>query len=166
MPGDNFKVEVVSEGKAHFDAAVRLAWSNCPGGKATHYLTPVPAHNCDDCYGSGKRTAWVNPKETVEYPCQSCHGGKIDKAEGMVLLWNKDYIRGQDAMALPFPLTVDAAISFLWEWLQTADFGQEPDQDGSNGKGFVVKTGDFWGHVEGSHYAFIGVYPDWQMYGK
>lgn len=166
MPGDNFKVEVVSEGKPHFEEAVRLAWANCPGGKATHYLSPIPEHRCDQCLGFGKRKAWVAGNQQVEYPCQDCKAGKIPKTEGMVLLWSADKVREEKAIALPFPLTVDAAIEFLWAWLDTADFGQQPDQDGSNRRGFVVTSGDFWGHVEGSHYAFIGVYPDWQMYGK
>jgi hypothetical protein len=84
----------------------------------------------------------------------------------MVLLWSEDSVRDVKASPLPFPLTCDAAVDFLWAWLQTADFGEKPDHDGSNHQGFVVTTGDFWGHVEGSRYAFLGVYPDWQMYGK
>jgi len=82
------------------------------------------------------------------------------------LLWNESSVHQIKATALPFPLTVDAAVNFLWDWLDSADFGQEPDQDGSNEKGFVVTTGDCWGHVEGCYYSILGVYPDWQMYGK
>jgi fermentation-respiration switch protein FrsA (DUF1100 family) len=84
----------------------------------------------------------------------------------MVLLWHEDAIGGVSASPLPFPLTADAAVDFLWRFLETAEFDAQPDHDGDNGKGFVVSTGDFWGHVGGSHYAFLGVYPDWQMYGK
>ena len=164
--GDNFKVEVRSEGRKHFEAAVRLAWSAVPGGKATHYMTPIPEHNCDECYGQGQKGTYEN-KERIDYTCPSCNGQKITPSRsGIVLLWGEDRVRLIKATPLPFPLAVDAAVNFLWDWLETADFGQEPDHDGSNGKGFIVTTGDFWGHVEGSRYAFIGVYADWQMYGK
>ena len=167
MPGDNFKVEVHSEGRDHFASAVRMAWANAPGGKASHYVSPLPEAKCLEC-SSGKLTAWKD-KESIEYeyPCPECNGsGKRLSCAAMVLLWHEDTVRGVKASQLPFPLTCDAAIDFLWSWLQTADFGEQPDHDGSNGHGFVVTTGDFWGHVEGSHYGFIGVYPDWQMYGK
>lgn len=84
----------------------------------------------------------------------------------MVFLWHEAQVRGVKASPLPYPLTAEAAIDFLWAWLQTAEYGQEPDHDGSNGQGFLVTTGDFWGRVEGCDYAFVGVYPRWQMYGK
>lgn len=167
MPGDNFKVTVHSERRSHFEAAVRLAWASAPGGKATHFVSPLLEARCLEC-SNGKRFAWKGKgKAQVEYTCPECGGsGKRNAQSAMILLWHEDQVRGVSASLLPFPLTCDAAIEFLWSWLQTADFGEQPDHDGSNGKGFIVTTGNFWGHVEGSHYAFIGVYPDWQMYGK
>lgn len=165
MPGDNFRVEVCSEGRAHFAAAVTLAWANAPGGKATHYVSPLPEAACLECSG-GTRTAWKD-KQSIEYPCPKCTGsGKRKPKSAMVLLWHEDSVRGVKASQLPFALTVESGIEFLWSWLQTADFGSQPDHDGSNGRGFIVTSGDFWGHVEGCRYAFVGVYPDWQMYGK
>jgi hypothetical protein len=165
MPGDNFKVEVISEGRQHFETAVRLAWTNCVGGKATHYVTPIPAGPCPKCCGTGKHYHWKE-KVSFEFPCEHCKDGRISDRSGIVLLWHEDDIHQQKTVQLPFPLDVNAAVDFLWSWLQAADLVKQPDHDGSNGKGFIVTTGDFWGHVEGSHYAFIGVYPDWQMYGK
>lgn len=84
----------------------------------------------------------------------------------MILLWNEDQSIEFKSTPLPFPLDVDAAISFLSNWLETATYPTEPDHDGDNGKGFTVSTGNFWGHVEGMHYAFLMVTPTWQMYGK
>jgi len=166
MTGDNFHIDVRSEGREHFAAAVRLAWANAPGGKATHYVSPLPESNCLECVGCGQRAVRKN-KERVERPCPECGGsGKLPAQAAMVLLWNEDSVRGAKATKLPFPLTCEAAIEFLWSYLTTAEFGNEPDHDGSNRRGFVVTTGNFWGHVEGSHYAFIGAYPDWQMCGK
>jgi hypothetical protein len=168
MPGDNFKVEVHSEGRTHFDAAVRIAFANAPGGKASHFLSPVPTLSCENCAG-GKTGHWIGEdrKQYCEYKCRECDGtGKNPTHAGMVLLWHEDTVGGVAASPLPFPLTVDAAVDFLWRYLESAEFGCQPDHDGSNGKGFIVSTGNFWGHVEGSYCAFIGVYPDWQMYGK
>lgn len=165
MGGDNFHVEVRSEGRGHFESAIRLAWANAPGGKATHYVCGLPEARCLEC-STGKRTYWKD-KESFEYPCPACQGsGKRPPQKAMVLLWHEDSVRCVKASQLPFPLTCDAAIDLLWSFLQTVDFEDQPNHDGSNGKGFIVTTGDFWGHVEGSHYAFLGVYPDWQMYGK
>ena len=167
MPGDNFHVEVCSKGREHFEAAVRMAFANAPGGKATHCVSPVPAMRCEECVG-GKKIHWVGgDKQQCEYPCPKCNGrGERPACAGMVLLWHEDEVGGVKSTALPFALDAEAAVGFLWSYLQTAEYGPQPDHDGDNGKGFIVTTGDFWGHVEGSHYAFVGVYPDWQMYGK
>ena len=169
MPGDNFKVEIHSQGREHFERAVQLAFANAPGGKATHYIAPIPERHCGDCTG-GKTGHWIGEgkdKKYCEFPCPKCdRKGKHPTRPGMALLWSEDRIGDVKASLLPFPLKAQAATDFLWNYLETVDFGSEPDHDGSNGKGFIVSTGNFWGHVEGSHYAFIGVYPDWQMYGK
>lgn len=165
LPGDNFKVEVRSSGRDHFDSAVRMAFANAPGGKATHFVSPIAERSCGKC-SDGNTGHWIE-KEYCEFKCSKCGGtGKRPPHPGMVLLWHEDSIAGVKASLLPYPLNVDGAVDFLWRYLESADFGKQPDHDGSNGKGFIVSTGDFWGHVEGSHYAFIGVYPDWQMYGK
>lgn len=174
MGGDNFSVRVVSEGREHFEAAVRLAYANAPGGKAGYYISPAPAGNCDTCCGTGKewryRNAYIQgipKKESFEFPCRDCDGsGNIKQRAGMILLWHEDTIGGVEATKLPFELDADAAVGFLWEWLKTVEYPEQPDHDGSNEEGYVVTTGDFWGHVEGSHYAFLGVYPEWLMYGK
>ena len=66
---------------------------------------------------------------------------------------------------LPFPLDAEGAIEFVWSWLQTINYGEEPDHDGSNRQGFTVYNED-WGHVGGSYYAFVAIKPEWIMYGK
>lgn len=167
MAGDNFKVEIHSAGKDHFTAAVKLAWTSAPGGKATHYVSPVPEHVCDKCHGKGNLSAWFSKENEVIYPCDLCgRKGEITSKFGIVLLWHEDFVRGVKSTLLPYPLNADAGVDFLWNWINNVEYVDQPDHDGSNGKGFIVTTGDFWGHVEGSHHAFIGVYPNWQMYGK
>lgn len=166
MPGDNFHIELRSEGRTHFDAAVKIAFANAPGGKATHYISPLPERSCLECSGTGKSWKWRG-KESFDFPCGECAGtGKAKATVGIVLFWHEDSVADVKSSLLPFPLTADTAPEFLWAYLQGAEFGNQPDHDGSNGKGYFITSGNGWGHVEGSHYAFLGVYPAWQMYGK
>jgi hypothetical protein len=166
MPGDNFSVRVLSEGREHFEAALKLAWSNSPGGKATHYMSPIPDHICLECYGKKERSVWMKDKEYISVPCRACKDGSTPSRAGIVLLWSASNVYQKPAIPLPYPMQLEAATEFLWHWLQSSDFGRQPDHDGDNGKGFEVTTGNGWGHVEECHYSIVGVYPDWQMYGK
>lgn len=69
------------------------------------------------------------------------------------------------ANKLPYPMTPEALIDFAWNWLQTVDYGRQPDHDGDNGKGWHLYTED-WGHVDGDWAAFCAIEPAWAMYGK
>lgn len=168
MYGDNFSVRVASEGMTHFDMAVRMAFGSHK--KATHYLSGLPKRSCLKCSGSGKgygRNLDTALKESVVYRCNRCDGyGTVPPSVAMILLWHEESHAGFASLPLPFPLTIDAAVPFLWNFLETALYPDQPDHDGSNGKGFMVTTGDFWGHVEGMTYSILSVEPDWQMYGK
>lgn len=167
--GDNFHVEVRGETREHFAYAVKMAFENAPGNKASHYITDLPEGECPDCFGRGKQTRWIsfNDRKSVELECNECGGtGKSAARSVMILFWEKDTVRKVQATKLPFALNAKTAVDFLWSWLENATYPEEPDHDGSNHKGFIVTTGDFWGHIEGSHYTVLAVYPDWQMYGK
>ncbi len=72
----------------------------------------------------------------------------------------------KEAIPLPFKLHTDNVTDFVWSWLKEADYGDEPDHDGSNGKGWLVSTDPGWGHVEGSFYGICKIEPEWAMYGK
>jgi hypothetical protein len=120
-------------------------FDNCPGKKATHYF---------------------------EHP---------DK--GFLLLWNEDqFITGIKrsfpspseepariaANKLPYPMGWKEAADLAWGWLLNQPkekYTDYLDHDGSNGKGFLIYN-EGWGHVAGSHYAFLGVKPVWAWYGK
>jgi hypothetical protein len=65
----------------------------------------------------------------------------------------------------PAPLSYEDVVPFVKAWLKAADYGQQPDQDGDNGKGCRVYN-EAWGHVAGDHYAFVAIEPVWLMYGK
>ena len=68
----------------------------------------------------------------------------------------------------PFPTKLDAeGICFVAKnWLKNdAEYGPQPDHDGSNKEGFVIYNEE-WGHVDGQYEAFLAVAPNWSMYGK
>ncbi len=170
--GDNFGVTVISKGREHLEAAVRLAFANCPGGKATHYRNGIPERQCTDCYGRGEESRlppnFKRGDPMVVIQCRNCTTGRLSAESAMILYWHEPekWTEWPDACSLPFPLSAEATIPFLWNYLQTADYPPEPDHDGDNGKGFLLTTGNGWGHVEGSHYSIFMVKPEWQMYGK
>jgi hypothetical protein len=171
MPGDNFSVRVVSADKEHLDAAIRIAFS--AHRRATHYVGPLPSRDCHECGGSGKQYKRLfgvanSIDSQVVVRCSECDGeGKLPPTEAMILLWADGDRRVEvQPIPLPFPMDCGAAINFLSAWLDTCTYPPEPDQDGSNGKGFIATTGNFWGHCEGLRYSIVMVVPDWQMYGK
>lgn len=170
MAGDNFSVRVVSEGKEHFAMAVRMAFANGSGKTVSHYINGLPERKCDECCGSGKqygRPVDRDAKSSVEFCCKECAGTGIQRAcAAMILLWHEESCNGSTAIPLPYTLTAEQAVDFLWNFISNCEYPPEPDHDGSNGKGFVVTTGNFWGHIEGFHYSTVMVQPDWQMYGK
>ena len=71
----------------------------------------------------------------------------------------------KDLLALPYPMDVEAAIPFAWNWLKTAKYPPQPDHDGSNHKGFEVFN-EAWGRVGDRRNSFVAIKPEWQMYGK
>ncbi len=92
--------------------------------------------------------------------------------KGFLLLWHEDTFmldnNRKSASKLPFPMDWKAAAELAWGWLLNQpeeSFRDYYDHDGSNGRGFKVYN-EAWGHVAGSHYAFLGVLPVWAWYGK
>ncbi len=65
----------------------------------------------------------------------------------------------------PFKMDYSQAAAWAHEWLmQSADYGEQPDHDGDNGKGWRIFTKS-WGHVDG-YESFIAIEPTWAEYGK
>jgi hypothetical protein len=68
----------------------------------------------------------------------------------------------------PFPteLGPDRCADMAWDWLQKSEYPRQPDHDGDNKKGWLLRT-DGWGEVDGFGYQyFIAVEPMWIMFGK
>lgn len=93
-------------------------------------------------------------------PGRNVTGYRTDGAK-LVFYWH-DSPRSTN---LPFPMTLEQAADFANGWLEHVDYGDEPDHDGDNGKGWRLYC-EPWGYVDGDHYAFAAVEPVWAMYGK
>lgn len=99
----------------------------------------------------------------VSRKCDKVTHYEIDPDYGMILYWTKP--SRPAAMPVPYPMGVDGAVDFVWNWLKTADYQEEPDHDGDNGRGWRIFNED-WGHVKGEWAATIAIQPCWAMYGK
>lgn len=104
---------------------------------------------------------------------ENCPGKKaktfgISDKYGLVFAWsdtNQVLENGTLIEKLPFVLDLEGTTEFAWNWLKTADYGKEPDHDGDNKKGFIVYN-EYFGSVGNCPYAFVGIQPEWIMYGK
>lgn len=164
---DNLSIDITSEGRESLAHALTVVWPNAAGGKATHYRVVNVSRNCKYYTHEIRKGMKANVDLHQECPEQiyvSHHEEELpadDGSQTLILLWHEE----QNATPLPYPLTLDKAISFVADWLSQADYGSQPDHDGSNGKGWRLFTND-WGHVAGHHYGIVGVQPAWAMYGK
>ena len=155
---DNRLISIQSEGRKAFDLAFQLLFDNCPGKKATHYFEHSKAGFIllwhEDKFASQEKGESQQTKEGfpgVHLPTCRCSWCIMIPA-------NK----------LPYPMGWQAAADLAWGWLTNQpeeSYKDYLDHDGSDGKGFKVYNED-WGHVAGSHYAFLGVLPVWAWYGK
>lgn len=89
-------------------------------------------------------------------------GYKIKCKHGLVFYWHDDV---KDLIRLPHKTGPADVLPVIKGWLAEQDYGEEPDHDGSNGKGWRLYN-EAWGHVDGESAAFFAVKPEWAMYGK
>lgn len=72
----------------------------------------------------------------------------------------------EGAIKLPYEINSYAKLfGFVRAWLDDANYGEEPDTDGSTNKGWSVKVGS----VSGKHinfYAVCRIEAEWIVYGK
>lgn len=91
--------------------------------------------------------------------------GYLVTGKGLIFLWSLSENRN-GAVHLPFKMDARRAADFARGWLEdAANYGTQPDHDGSNGKGWRVYNEE-WGHVDGLWGAIVAVEPIWAMYGK
>lgn len=97
-------------------------------------------------------------------PTQRAEGYLVHREKGLVFFW---YLGGapDDFVRLPFKLDPIGAADFAMRWLAEQDYGNQPDHDGDNGKGWRLYNEE-WGQVGGWTGSFIAVKTAWAMYGK
>jgi hypothetical protein len=123
---DNLRIDITSEGREAFEAALTLF---------------------------GRR-------EAVGYAFVPV-GGTSSK---MILYWTPS--KRLDYHPFPTPLTMDTLARLVFDWLKkTEPAEEEPDHDGSNGRGWRIYN-EQWRRVDDQWEAFAAVEPVWAMYGK
>lgn len=85
------------------------------------------------------------------------HDGKL------VFYWHAS--GGGNAFVVPH--TREMLVPLILSWLAKQDYGDEPDHDGSNGKGWRLKSHmEFNNAIPGSFYVQFYVHPEWMEYHK
>jgi hypothetical protein len=137
---DNFRFDMICEGRETLTKAMELAFTKNRQGAVAYVIRPA------------------TPALTGQ---QYDHQNKPATPLRLVFLWSET----KDAVKLPFKLDPAGAADFAFRWLAEAEYGREPDHDGSNGKGWRLYN-EGWGHVDGQWEAIIAVTPVWACYGK
>lgn len=148
---DNRRLDVMMTGRAHFDAAMKMAFAS--HSKAVAY--------CDHPE-LGLVLLWHDTPKTITENPTWAPGGSTEE-------WTKTRAeaakRAAPVVKLPYPMEVAAACDFVWHWLAAAKRGPQPDHDGYNGEAWRVYF-EQWGHVGDCHYSIVAVQAVWACYGK
>lgn len=149
---DNFRVDITAEGDSTLAAAMKLAFGKYRS--ATHYAVR-PAF-------AGEREEV--PADAPKWTKGAWKYGKEPKPLRLVFYWSASE-SAPDLVALPFKMDAEGAADFARRWLAEADYGNQPDHDGDNEKGWRLYN-EAWGHVDSHWGAFVAVAPEWAMHGK
>lgn len=113
--------------------------------------------------GRRKATGWAEvpiPTEAEGSPAKIWGAGR-GTPKRLVFYW----VAAEGVTPFPVPMTAEGVEPIVRAWLETAQYGPEPDHDGDNDKGFRVYN-EAWGHVGGMYQAFVAIEPIWLMAGK
>ncbi len=144
---DNNRLVVVSETRTDLELALKLAFRHVSAAWSWWEWTPPQEPTCG---------AFLGVPDRAKFLVFSIAGNsKFDSFSTLPASRNR----------FPMAIDVNLAVEFAEKWLEQQDFGEEPDHDGSNGKGFVVFNQP-WGHVAGDQYSFVAIGPAWAMRGK
>lgn len=151
---DNFRFDMICEGDSMLEEALKLVW------KATG--------NEGEGLGTRRRGATHyavrEPVKAVKDPSKP-HLDNSGKPRRIVFFSYASSSLSDDLVRLPFHLDAKGAADFARRWLAEADYGKEPDHDGSNKRGWRVYN-EACGQVDDNHGAIIAVAPVWATYGK
>lgn len=149
MRGSNGQVIVVSEGREDFNLALKLAFD---GKTAVGYRIDLKPKFREDAKNVSAELP-PTPLFEIRHP-------------RMILYWtepsetiNKGYV------PLPYRMSAEEVSHLAYGWLLRQDYGEEPDHDGSNGRGFAVYN-ESWEQVAHEWQAMCAVSPQWAWYPK
>ena len=134
----NYKIHVVSSCIPHLKSAIEMVFDDIAYSMEQNREIKVVTHSL------------ITPPLTS------------DPSTGSVLRLKHASGNEQGFTKLPFPLDLEATISFVLAFLRTAEYGEQPDHDGSNSPGFEVSndgSGIWSGHC-------LRVEAVWAMHGK
>lgn len=165
---DNHSLVIVSEGRGNLELALSIAFGHAPGGKASHYavidgalvffwtdLGPTP-HKARQEYEEPAERA---VQDAARVAANGDYAVRVHLRRSRVLEFQ--------AQRCLYGMDAKAATEVADNWLRhSAEYGEQPDHDGSNGKGWRVFTDSTWGHVFGMYQGICGIAPEWAMYGK
>ena len=109
------------------------------------------------------RATALEPAMQIAFEGHKAWGYKSTK-DRLTFAWHENAGDGFS----PFVTPIDAtqAVQIVKNWCaEVADYGEEPDNDGSVRKSWRVFC-ETWGYVDGNFYAFAAVEPYWAEYGK
>ena len=111
----------------------------------------------------------VTDHERLEQWLECCCGGEdaIGWSSDVdhLVFYSRQPTDVEGFVRLPCRMPARLMASLVAVWIADAKFPPEPDQDGSNVKGFRLYN-EQWGFVDGCHEAFLAVAPAWCMFGK
>ena len=100
-------------------------------------------------------------------PAEASHWAIKD---GGFILFRSSASATESANPFPAPVGHKLAADCIWRFLESADYGKQPDHDGSNKKGFRVTTDRVERRPGETRWCRFGVVchvlPHWCMYGK
>jgi len=139
---DNFCIHVICKGDEALKHAFNLAFSK---------------HKNAAFYA-------IRPAETAVNNADVAQSNRPTKSLRLIFFWCKQ--EGvKDLVPFPFKMDAAACAEFASRWLAEADYGPEPDHDGSNGRGWRLYN-ESWGHIDEEYSAIIAVAPNWAWFGK
>lgn len=92
-------------------------------------------------------------------------GYVITDEYGLIFLRYPSSTKGMHEIPFPFSMDAEMATEFALHWLRECEYGQEPDHDGHNKKGWRLYVKD-WSMVGQYWNSICAVKPQWTMYGK
>jgi hypothetical protein len=152
---DNARLDITDEGIDSLKRALAIAFSH--HSTATHWAV----------IDNTLVLFWVKPPERCTREWKEREFVKELPAGRTQYI---DRSQSYDIKAESFVVPIDAerAAANVHDWLTLkggANYGEQPDHDGDNGKGWRVFN-ESWGHVFGMYQAICAVQPAWAMYGK